>query len=351
MNHLVFYNDYLLESVKSIYFIYDTYYKDIPREEFDIIIVSDPTTKPEPDNTGSYRTPTKLGVYCKWLLNLYVSNNLKIEDVYKATEYLRLYHRFKHTLPIKQRNIDNIKSLPDLAKIVEPFKEPIPELLSSTENKKAAFVKSFENYDLYIPQNYEQSRDLGRGTEWCTAADSDEGRKHFKRYDQWGKLYILISKTDHTEKYQLYFEEVQFMDRFDEKINLRSFLEKNTDLKDFLKPQIDKMLEYLNFKAFKRVRLDMYPNCTFFIKDGEVVLEYDGYSSFQVHYIICDIIDDYLDFEHTGINRRDYFLREKIEEAFDMKSSYKFYYKHPQATWQAVAAWLETRERGYRYLE
>ncbi len=260
MKHLKVYTEYLLESVKSVDDIYDKYYSSIPREEFDIIVVADPTTKPEPDDTGSYRTPTKMGIYCKWLLSLYASGNLNLEDIYKATEYLKLYHRFKHELSTEKRNINNIENLPELAKIVEPFEKAAPELLSSSENKKKAFIKSFENYDLYIPITYEQSRDLGRNTKWCTAADSEDGIKQFLNYKKRGILYILISKTDPSFKFQFHFEDRMFMDRYDSEIDLIKFLNDNPDIDKYFQDYFDPFKNGV-IKKSKIIELEKFYIC------------------------------------------------------------------------------------------
>ncbi len=258
MKHLKFYKEYLLESVKSIDDIYHTYYSDIVRTFFDMIIAADPTTK-----------PNKMGGYCKWLLNLYKNDsNFNLEDLYKATEYLKLFHRFKSKLPSKNKDINNIKSLPDLARIIEPFEEPVPELLSSAENKNAAFVHSFEDFDLYIPTTYEQARDLGRGTRWCTSADSDHGRRLFENYIFKGKLYILITKKEPDIKYQFHFEELQFMDRYDAPIR-KSFFDLYPDVKEYFQPQIDEILKYLDFKSFTREMKRNTKNILLFYKDGE----------------------------------------------------------------------------------
>ncbi len=269
MKHLVSYN--IFESVKTIDEIYDKYYSHIEYHTFRKLIRTDPTS-----------TRNKMGMYSKWIINRYSSKVLKFEDLFKATDCLKLYHRFKHTLPIEKRNIDNIKDLPALAEIVEPFKEPIPEYLSSAENKKAAFVKSFEFFDLYIPTTYEQSRDLGRGTEWCTAADSKYGKINFDDYIEKGKLYILISNVDKTLKYQFHFEERQFMNRLDSKIDIVKFLKMYPKIEEYFKPQMDEMVKYLNFKNYEIRKFrnsspisSLYSSNLYFTMGGRIIMKYD----------------------------------------------------------------------------
>ncbi len=267
MKHLKVYNEYVLESVKGLDYIYNKYYFPdlVPRKKFDEIIAADPTTKQD-----------KMGMYCKWLLELYKNGKLMSEDLYKATEYLKLYHRFKHSLPIEKRNINVFKSLPDLAKIIEPFKEPVSGLLSSSENKKAAFVKSFKNYDLYIPTTYEQSRDLGRDTEWCTAADSENGRDNFEKYKNSGTLYIFINKRFPYLKYQLHFEEVQFMDVYDAGVCFFTFLyNDNFDIEKYFHLQITEVQKYLRFTNLEISTDEDYPDTTYFHIDDKIVFDYE----------------------------------------------------------------------------
>ncbi len=198
-----------------------------------------------------------------------------LEDVYKATDNLKLFHQFKYRLPIEQRNINNIKSLPELAILVDQFKEKTPEMMTKSENKKAAFVKSFENYDLYIPKTYEQSRDLGRNTEWCTAADSDNGRNMFNRYNMEDKLYILLNKYEPSMKLQLHFVKMEFMDEFDRRINLIALMDRNPDIKEYFMPLMGEDLKYFNFESFKEETIPQFSQYVFFTKDDEVVMLYE----------------------------------------------------------------------------
>ncbi len=288
----------------SIEDIYNKYYSKIDKEDFDTLIAVDPTTK-----------PNKMGIYCKWLLKIYKEGKGDWEDYYKATEYLRLYDRFKHLLPVEQRDINNIEDLPDLAMVIEPFEEQRPEFLSSAENKKAAFVESFKKYDLYIPTTYEQSRDLGRGSKWCTAADSEDAKQTFKNYFSKGKLYIFISKTDPKQKYQFHFEERQFMDRYDKHIVLETFLDKNPDIKEYFKPQIEKMLEYLKFENYEIITKPQFPDVTFFCLNGELLMEWDKFRLWVYHSKIWSVFQNYYGYDDSKIN---YIISVKMNKSYFM---------------------------------
>ena len=56
--------------------IYQKYYSNIPQDEFNEIVSSDPTWNSD--------KPNKMGKYGKWLLSLYMSKRLKLECLYKA---------------------------------------------------------------------------------------------------------------------------------------------------------------------------------------------------------------------------------------------------------------------------
>ena len=45
------------------------------------------------------------GKYAQWLLKIYEMGGLPLEDLYKATEYLTIYHKVKNKLDPKYKNI------------------------------------------------------------------------------------------------------------------------------------------------------------------------------------------------------------------------------------------------------
>lgn len=67
-------------------------YPDMDENKFNELIKLDPTYR---DGSNS------LGIYGKWILNLYKKGNLKEEDFYKVTEYLKDFEAKKRTLLIK----------------------------------------------------------------------------------------------------------------------------------------------------------------------------------------------------------------------------------------------------------
>lgn len=191
--------------------IYQKYYTNIPQDDFNKIVSSDPTWNRE--------KPNKMGKYGKWLLNLYTKKRLKIEDLYKAKEYLSVFTKYINVIEVN--DINKYKSLPELyGAISEYIENP-----GTATSKQDAVRKIKEDADkvyednkwlIIIPKTREASCYYGKGTQWCTAADSSEN--YFDRYNSQGRLYININKMT-GEKYQFHFETDSFMDSTDSEID------------------------------------------------------------------------------------------------------------------------------------
>ncbi len=225
MKHLFSYSDYIFESVKGVDYIYNTYYSEIPRDKFDKIIFSDPTTRLK-----------KPGIYCKWLLKLYESDMLKIEDLYKAAEYLSIFHNFKYKLP--EKDIFKIKDLPALLSIIEPFVDKEEIKFTNEEERALAgqFKEVYKNkdYRIIIPLTLKASQYFGQGSKWCTTKPD-----MFKRYTRKQttditpfNLYILYSERPEN-RLQFHFRFRQFMDINDKPIDKETFFKLNISIYDF----------------------------------------------------------------------------------------------------------------------
>lgn len=193
---------YLFEAA-SLGDIYTKYYSDILEDVFNQIVSSDPT----------YREG-KMGKYGKWLLSLYKSNNLKLEDLYKATNYLKCFVDYYNV--IQNKDINKIKSLQELYDTVRPY---LDGNLATSKSDYARRIKEGaekvyedDGWLIVVPHTKEASCYYGKGTQWCTAAD--KGNNMFDRYNDEGLLYINIDKSS-GDKYQFHFESDSFMDATD----------------------------------------------------------------------------------------------------------------------------------------
>ena len=245
-------------------------------EVLDKLVLADPTTR-QADGTIK-----KAGEYTNWLIKQFLKlqpeseygtpqfkkelSKLQtqfFEDLYKTTEDLQKFDRFKSRLPQELRDINKL-SIETLYDNVSDFS--LEKTKASKEDKKEA-SKSFvyPGSDLlYDGPNWAVTKvtdtgELGQGaacffggynqeTRWCTSAP---GLSWFNRYIKDGPLYQVFNKgsekSDKTglpkERYQFHFPSSQFMDIHDRQIDLVDFLRtKAPELKELFKPEFMKGL-------------------------------------------------------------------------------------------------------------
>ena len=292
---------------------------DITR--FAQIIFADPTTKkPEGFDETDY-SPENLsiiqpGAYTNWLLKNYETPNsfgderddvprdspefktvlknyreLFMEDLFKVTDDLKKFTKYKQYFPQDKRDINKFKSPDELFRFLDTFELPEKKKkeLEKKELKKeirkeregfshpgASLEYTGENYTVIKisdsgPKGQEAASwyggfyDYDNGeSRWCT---SPPNSNYFKGYVKDGPLYVILANNDNgkvgkrtglpQERYQFHFPSNQYMDRADHRIDLMQFLNKTApDLKEYFKPEFAKGL---TTSGGKKVEID-YPN-------------------------------------------------------------------------------------------
>ena len=232
------------ESKKTIALI-DKYTKPVGKnpalmgiDKLGQIIFADPTTKkPQGDFDITNYSEENLknvqpGDYVNWLLknfekpqlddtgDLSRARSLFMEDLFKVTEDLVKFTKYKQYLPVEKRNINNYNSPDTLFTFLNNFELPerIKDKLKKTEFKKEIRKerKGFEhpggkievkgkNYTVIkIEGNDAKSRDAAcwyggyyhheKGeSRWCT---SPENSAHFEGYIKRGPLYVILANDD-----------------------------------------------------------------------------------------------------------------------------------------------------------
>jgi ankyrin repeat protein len=203
----------------------------IPIEEKDIQVIFD-------------ADPSTHKSYVNWLIQLYSREERSVffEDLYKATDYLSIYDLAKRNNRIKDersKNIFNVKTLPELYRIVEPFMEDETEILSNKQKRGATpvdgqfdIIYEDDNWEVVIPKTHPAACYWGKGTRWCTAVDANPTM--FNNYTKQGPLYIFRHKNNANERYQLHLESKQFMDKADSPYSPETFFNNNPELKNAL---------------------------------------------------------------------------------------------------------------------
>lgn len=155
--------------------------------------------------------------------NLFFTNSLNFVRQ-RAKQSLETFYQIKQlnlNRFLEESDIYKIDSLRDLLHISEAaaklFKKYNEEKAYNKDWQKGAKVIHDDDlWTVYIPENKAAACNLGKGTEWCTAAP---GLNYYEQYHKpHDPLIIFISKKDPTQKFQLHFGTRQFMDKDDHEI-------------------------------------------------------------------------------------------------------------------------------------
>ena len=254
------------------------------KEELYKIINADPTSRLNNVNldnaTKEELEKVKVGEYTPWLIKQYLNPTTErafgdygfdqevkvmkdrfMEDLYKVTDDLKKFHRFKGRVPIEQRDINKL-SVDALYDAVKDFDLTLATT-TKTERKSAPVhpgAKMLFDGPTWRVIEIEDKGPVGKEaacyyggynkeTRWCT---SSPGLNYFDRYIKDGPLYVIFKPSDTDvspetglpkERYQFHFPSNQFMDKDDRSVDLVKYLNgPMSELKDFFKPEFAKGL-------------------------------------------------------------------------------------------------------------
>jgi hypothetical protein len=256
----------------------------LSKEEFIALVNADPTTRTNNVDMvtadSKELSNVKAGKYVQWLIKNYLSpiterqpgdngyakevkrvKDLFMEDLFKVTDDLIKFERFKNRLPQEMRDINKLTPS-SLYNAVKDFDLTIAST-SKSERKSAEVHPGGELvYDgnewrvVKIKDNSPIGKEAAcfyggnmKETRWCT---SGPGLTWFERYINKGPLYVVYRPGDTNvspetglpkERYQFHFPDNQFMDKDDHQIDLVKYLNgPMAELKDFFKPEFAKGL-------------------------------------------------------------------------------------------------------------
>jgi hypothetical protein len=265
----------------------------LSKKEFMDLILADPTTRLNNVDVETANSEElgkiKAGSYVPWLVKNYLlpktesapgeysyERDLKrakevfLEDLYKVTDDLKKFERFKGRLPKEMRDIN--KLTPD--QLYDAVKDFDLTLATTTKaERKSAPVHPgaklvFDGPDWRVIE-IEDKGQVGKEaacfyggnnveTRWCTSAP---GASWFERYIKDGPLYVVFNPNDTDlspntglpkNRYQFHFPSNQFMDKDDRQQDLVGLLNgPMNDLKSFFKPEFAKGLTGTAGKDFK----------------------------------------------------------------------------------------------------
>ena len=265
----------------------------LSKKEFLNLVLADPTTRlnnvdvetATPEELGKI----KAGSYVPWLIKNYLqpktessfgdysyerdvkrSKEVFLEDLYKVTDDLKKFERFKGRLPQEMRDINKLTA-DQLYDAVKDFDLTLAtttkaERKSAPVHPGAKLVFDGPNWRVV---EIEDKGQVGKEaacfyggnnveTRWCTSAP---GASWFERYIKDGPLYVVFDPNDTDvspntglpkTRYQFHFPSNQFMDKDDRQQDLVQLLNgPMNELKDFFKPEFAKGLTGTSGKEFK----------------------------------------------------------------------------------------------------
>jgi len=233
-------------------------------------------------------------------LNWIISTVIKVGEFssfydwtpYKISESLETFFQIKQQKLdrfLNKKDINTISSFNELYDIVEKAKPRYKKHLATKVNKTQAeagkkLIHSDNEWNVYIPETKAAACELGKGTDWCTAAP---GLDYYEEYHKpEDPLIIFKNKKDPKKDAQFHFGTDQFMDVNDEplpdlaRVRLAMLLKNNKSIPDGALKEIRaveyKKLEnggeFLLIKGIKR----WYLNGKFHRVDGPAIEYADG---------------------------------------------------------------------------
>jgi hypothetical protein len=187
------------------------YYPEVPDSDFGRIVAA--------DVVSSNLQTGKLGMYAKWMLRLYNTQRIKMDDLRYVKQFIPVFEQLKNSNRLQDRDINSYTSLSDMYTVVQPYLDGAP----TSKTAKTQWIKRYKAEKLYDdetftvihPKTQAASCLYGAGTRWCTAAKNNSA---FDEYNDQGKLYIIIHKPT-GKKYQLHFESNRFTDENNDTIS------------------------------------------------------------------------------------------------------------------------------------
>ena len=260
----------------------------LTKQEFTQLVTADPTTRlnnVDLETADSKElAKIKAGKYVQWLIKSYLgvtpediqpgesgydrelkaAKDLFFENLYKVTNSLQKFEKFKGRLPENMRDIN--KLTPD--QLYDATKEFSLEKTKASKEEKQQAAQTYEHPGgevVFRGPNWTvvQVSDKGQlgkdaacfygghhleshkgETNWCT---SSPGLSWFERYINKGPLYVILPNNWEgkrgeksglpAERYQFHFPDNQFMDVNDRQQDLVALLNgKMSELKEFFKP-------------------------------------------------------------------------------------------------------------------
>ena len=113
------------------------------------------------------------------------------DNFIKLSEALKKFEKISTNLP--KTDITQYQTLEELITAITNYEGKSRRDIKKVEGGNVVYDDG--NYFVVNPLNHDASCYYGKGTKWCTAAETDT---HFKKYNEDGKLFYIIDRSKPT---------------------------------------------------------------------------------------------------------------------------------------------------------
>lgn len=182
---------------------------------------------------AEYGDPTNKKIYTDWIIRQYSNKEFRQEDTERVSKYLTMFETYKSKM--ENKDILKYKTLTDLRDAINEHAKTTSAVgadYSIVEIPGATKMWEDENIAIIRLDTIEASCIIGRGTEWCTATQKNDGtpteNNHFESYSSRGPLFVILSKIHkhkdgNFRRWQYHVQDEQFMDENDHDICKEDF--------------------------------------------------------------------------------------------------------------------------------
>ena len=166
-----------------------------------------------------------------WITKSYVNNTFGIpsslENLGRYKDSIKKYNVL-HDNKVDIKPIYEIAGLVELESLIESKEDKLKEIEEKKAKQKSKedlqikikeegeddkeVILETEKVFIYRPTTEKGAKYYGRNTKWCTTSTENN---RFDYHNDQGPLYIIQSKSDAKDKYQLHIEKNQFMNNKD----------------------------------------------------------------------------------------------------------------------------------------
>lgn len=161
--------------------------------------------------------PTNNKQYTRWIANQYKNGNIVYQDLDQLYDKLEKFNQYKPQLK-------RLGHTPDINQYTIQTLDRLVQQLEDTSGR-SNFETNYENQSditvlyngplgtLAVPHSYHASCELGKGTKWCTAANS--GDDDYREYTQVGELFIWRDRSGKKTQIHLNKRHNKSLENFD----------------------------------------------------------------------------------------------------------------------------------------